>query len=70
MFLCQEISIKLCQSYTKTYVYDIWYNNLSFKQQICNWSENCDNKEEPEELRRAPIIILKFYILIFERYNW
>ena len=34
MFLFQEIEIKLCQSYTKTYIYEIWYKNLSFEQII------------------------------------
>ena len=32
MFPCREINIKLCQSYTKTCVYEIWYNNPCFKQ--------------------------------------
>ena len=52
MFLSREINIKLCQSYTKTYIYEIWYKNLSFEtddiQQIRNQSENYDNPEEPE----------------------
>ena len=52
MFLSREINKKLCQSYTKTYIYEIWYKNLSFKtddiQQIRNQSENYDNPEEPE----------------------
>ena len=34
MFLTREIDIKLCQIYTKTYIYEIWYKNLSFKQII------------------------------------
>ena len=64
MFLSREINIKLCQSYTKTYIYEIWYKNLSFEtddiQQIGNQSENYDNPEEPEKLRFASIVIYQF----------
>ena len=36
MFLSQEIDIKLCQNYTKTYIYEIWYKISSIKQIIFN----------------------------------
>ena len=46
----------------QNYTYEIWYNNLSFKQihiqQKRNQSENDDIPEEPEKLRYASIIIL------------
>ena len=34
MFLSREIDIKLCQNYTKTYKYKIWYKIQSLKQII------------------------------------
>ena len=34
MFLSREIDIKLCQNYTKTYIYQILYKSCSIKQII------------------------------------
>ena len=34
MFLSREIDIKLCQNYTKMYIYEILYKNRRFKQII------------------------------------
>ena len=36
MFLSREIDIKLCQNYTKTYVYEMSYKIHSIKQIIFN----------------------------------
>ena len=36
MFLSREIDIKLCENYTKTYIYQILYKNCSIKQIIFN----------------------------------
>ena len=36
MFLSREIDIKLCQNYTKTYIYQISYKSCSIKQTIFN----------------------------------
>ena len=36
MFLSREIDIKLCQNYTKTYIYQILYKIRSIKQIIFN----------------------------------
>jgi len=53
MFLFREIDKKkLCQNYTKIYLYTILYN-----QQIRNQSENDYISKEPEKLIYAPIII-------------
>ena len=42
MTLSQEIVIKLCEMYTKTHIYEIWFQSDHI-QQICNESENYDN---------------------------
>ena len=36
MFLSREIDIKLCQNYTKSYIYQISYKIRSIKQTIFN----------------------------------
>ena len=71
VFLPREIDVKMCQRYTKTYIYKMKYRNQSFKQilQIRNESENYDNPEEPKQLRYAPIIIWIYYLVIFNRFN-
>ena len=61
MFLSREIDIKLCQNYTKTYLYmkDVVYVSqykTDHIQQIHNQSENSDIPEEPEKLTCAPFI--------------
>ena len=60
MFLSREIDIKLCQIYTKSYIYQISYKIRSITdhiQQICNQSENYYIPQEPKNLRFAPVII-------------
>jgi len=56
MFLSQEIDIKLCQCFTKTDIYEMWYSNQSLKQ-ICNKSDNKDSLEESQPLRNDSNII-------------
>ena len=60
MFLSREIEIKLCQNYTKTYIYQILYKSRSIKQIILkklrNKSKNDIIPDESEKLRFAPII--------------
>ena len=36
MFLSREIDIKLCQNYTKSYIYQISYKSCNIKQTIFN----------------------------------
>ena len=53
MFLSQELNRKLCQIYTKIYIYKILYEIVSLNgsyhiQQIHNQSENDDIPEEPK----------------------
>ena len=61
MLLSQEIDIKLCQSYTKTYICKILYKIRSIKQIIFNkYATNLKTTpfpEEPEKIKFAPIII-------------
>ena len=52
MFLSQEIDIKLCQNYTKTYVYQISYTSCSIKQTKFN---NYATNLKTEILRFQPI---------------
>ena len=58
MFLSQEIEIKLCQYYTKSYIHEILYKIRSIKQihiqHIRNQYENDYIPQEPENLRFAP----------------
>ena len=69
MFLSQEIDIKLCQNYTKSYIYDISYKIRSIKQTIFNkYATNLKTtisyRIEPENLRFAPVIIFNFYFAL------
>ena len=63
MFLSQEIDIKLCQIYTKIYIYIKFCKNFVkiCIQQIHNQSENSDFPEEPKKLRFAPILYIKLF---------
>ena len=58
MFLSREIDKKLCQNYTKTYIFKILYKirSIDHIQQIRNQSENNNIPEENENLQFAPII--------------
>ena len=47
MILSQEVDIKLCQSYTKTYIY-MRFAAITYKFKIRNESENYDNSEKLE----------------------
>ena len=60
MFLSGEIDIKLCQSYTKTYIcirFSKIISVLNRSYSANTQSENDDFPEKPEKLRFAPIII-------------
>ena len=65
MFLSRKIEIKLCQNYTKTYIYQMLYKSCSIKQIIFNnYATNLKmtiSPQEPENLRFAPVIIFNFY---------
>ena len=62
MFLSREIEIKLCQNYTKTYIYEI-------KQTIFNKYATIMKitiiPQEPENLRFVPVIFFYFLFCIF-----
>ena len=54
MFLSREIDIKLCQRYTKTHIWEMWFKNevlTDHIQQIRNKFKSYDNPEEPKQLR-------------------
>ena len=70
MFLSREIDLKLCQNYTKMYIYQIVYKNCSIKQLIFNKYTNNRKRlyptAEPENLKFSPIaIFFIFFILHF-----
>ena len=65
MFLSWKIDIKLCQNYTKSYIYQISYKiRINHIQQIRNQSENYYIIQEPENLGFAPVIIFNFYFAL------
>ena len=55
----REIFIKLCQSYTRTYIREIWYRNLSFKQIIfCRYTTNTKTTITQKCLRNLGLLLL------------
>ena len=63
MFLYQEIHIKLCQNYTKTYIYQVLYKSCSIKQIIFNKYYDYI-LHDPENLIFAPVTIFNFYFAL------
>ena len=57
MFMSQEIDIKLCQNYTKSYSYEILYKIRSIKQTIFNnyWSR--DTRDNDTALLLGEVLV-------------
>ena len=68
MFLSREIDIKLCQNYTKLYIYKISYKSCSIKQnhiqQLRNQSENYYIPQPHRSLRISDLLLYNFAFLI------
>ena len=66
MFLSQEINIKLCQNYTKTHSYKIWYKILSLKQIIFSkCTTNLKTTISQRSLKNSDLLLLLFAFNIF-----
>ena len=61
MFLSREIDIKLCQNYTKTYIYQILCKIRSIKQIIFNkYATNLNTKISQRSLINSGLLLLLF----------
>ena len=59
MFLSREIEIKLCQNYTKSYIYQILYKIRSIKQTIFNkYATNLKTTISYRSLRISDLLLL------------
>ena len=66
MFLSKEIDIKLCQNYTKTYIYEILYEVRSIKQIIFNkYATNLKMTISHRSMRISDLLLLQFFNFCF-----
>ena len=62
MFLSREIEIKLCQNYTKTFIYQILYKIRSIKQTIFNkYATNLKKTISHRSQRISDLLMLQFF---------
>ena len=61
MFLSKEIDIKLCQTYTETYICKILYKICRIKQIIFNkYATNLKTTKSQRSLRNSSLLLLLF----------
>ena len=66
MFLSREVDIKLCQNYTKSYIYQISYKIRIIKQTIFNkYATNLKTTISYRSLRISDLLLLKIVIFYF-----
>ena len=64
MFLSREIDIKLCQNYTKTYMYQILYKIRSIKQIIFNkYATNLKMTISNRSLRISDLLLFLNFLI-------